>query len=437
MYEELTHLRVNEESEIPYIYKRLDTQKDLPLEERTYQLRIPVSGSKGVRKSLRTSDRELSIKRSEEEVLELKVLLRQGGTPNKVTVEEFVKKFLKTKQVLIREEWEGKIDRGRKSITKERYQLIQGKLKNYFVRFLGEKTDIRTVPLSKWKEWEVWRVENSTRSESGKPKSITIQNEMGMIRECWKWGIENSYLPNTPKLPFHGENLIPDESVRRDTWEPHEWKSFIRKLRDWLNEQYGETEEHVWDSWVSYQILFFLSNTGLRVGECMKLRRKDIQIREYKGELTCLVKVHKSTKTGSREVNGRGGEFIKRVMDKSKFKKKDDFVFTHLDGTPFTRRQFGKIFNSMTRFTNEDERWGKKFVPYSLRHWYCSIRLLNGTSLYGLSQNMGVTEPYIRKHYSHYMTRHSSEDLTKINKEIGLGGRIIPEGEDFTVSDQV
>jgi len=35
------------------------------------------------------------------------------------------------------------------------------------------------------------------------------------------------------------------------------------------------------------------------------------------------------------------------------------------------------------------------------------------------------------------MTRHSSEDLTKINKEIGLGGRIIPEGEDFTVSDQV
>ena len=124
-------------------------------------------------------------------------------------------------------------------------------------------------------------------------------------------------------------------------------------------------------------------------------------------------------------------------MDKSKFKKKDDFVFTHLDGTPFTTRQFGKIFKSMITFTNENERWGKKFVPYSLRHWYCSIRLLNGTSLYGLSQNMGVTEPYIRKHYSHYMTRHSSEDLTKINKEIGLGGRVIPDGEDFTITDQV
>jgi len=41
-----------------------------------------------------------------------------------VTVEEFVKKFLKTKEVLIRQEWEGKIDRGLKSITKGRYGLI-------------------------------------------------------------------------------------------------------------------------------------------------------------------------------------------------------------------------------------------------------------------------------------------------------------------------
>ena len=134
--------------------------------------------------------------------MELKILLRQGGSPNKVTAEEFVKKFLQTKKVRIRQEWEGKIDAGRKSITKERYELIEGKLRNYFVRFLGEKTDIRTVPLLKWNEWETWRIENNKMKDRGKPKSITMQNEMGVIRECWRWGIENSYLPNTPKLPF-------------------------------------------------------------------------------------------------------------------------------------------------------------------------------------------------------------------------------------------
>tara|TARA_B100001964_G_C14098109_1_gene537979 strand:- start:277 stop:429 length:153 start_codon:yes stop_codon:yes gene_type:complete len=50
---------------------------------------------------------------------------------------------------------------------------------------------------------------------------------------------------------------------------------------------------------------------------------------------------------------------------------------------------------------------------------------------------MGESEPYIRKNYSHYMTRHSSEDLTKINKDIGLGGRVIPDGEDFTITDVI
>ena len=48
---------------------------------------------------------------------------------------------------------------------------------------------------------------------------------------------------------------------------------------------------------------------------------------------------------------------------------------------------------------------------------------------------MGVTEPYLRKHYSHYLTRLATEDLMKINNEIGIGGTLIPEGEDFVIPD--
>ena len=68
----------------------------------------------------------------------------------------------------------------------------------------------------------------------GTPTAITIQNEMGMIRELWRWGIEEGYIPFTPKLPFQ-VNLIPDDKFRRDTWESNEWKSFARRVRDWLN----------------------------------------------------------------------------------------------------------------------------------------------------------------------------------------------------------
>ncbi len=186
-------------------------------------------------------------------------------------------------------------------------------------------------------------------------------------------------------------------------------------------------------------MLFFLSNNGMRVGEVVKVKRKDIQFYQRKGasqkNLCAFVQVHPSTKTGAREVNAMGGEFAKRVYDKSTFKNKGDFLFCHLDGTAFTTKQFRTWFNRMITFTNENERWGKKFLPYGIRHFYATIRLQNGTSRTALCENMGVTEPYLRKHYSHYLTRLATEDLMKMNSDIGIGGRIIPDGEDFTIPD--
>lgn len=440
LYEELRHLRVSPQAEVPYIYKRLDRQQDLPVEERAYQVRVPVPMEKGVRKSLRTSDRTTAIERAEDLVLELKSVLRAGGTASRVTAEDLVSRFLKTKRARIREEDEGKADAGRRSITSERYALIEGKLRNYLVPFLGKSIDVKSVPLSKWNEWEAWRKDNKHTRSGKNPKAITIQNEMGMIRECWKWGMENALLPFSPKLPFQNENLITDDKVRRDTWEPHEWNSFARRLRDWLNTQSEGTENQVWDAFVAYQMVFFLGNNGMRVGEVTKVKRKDIRFyeREVSNSLKtiiALVQVHPSTKTGAREVNAMGGEFAKRVWDKSEYKKKEDYLFCHLDGTPFTTKQFRDLFKKMIAYTNENERWSKAFVPYSLRHLYATLRLQHGTTRSALCENMGVTETYLRKHYSHYLTRLATADLMKMDKEIGLGAIPIAEGEDFVIPD--
>ena len=178
----------------------------------------------------------------------------------------------------------------------------------------------------------------------------------------------------------------------------------------------------------------------MRVGEVTKVKRKDIQFYEREGPNTlktiiALVQVHPSTKTGAREVNARGGEFAKRVWDKSEHKKRDDYLFCHLDGSPFTTKQFRDLFKKMISYTNENERWGKTFVPYSLRHLYATLRLQHGTTRSALCENMGVTETYLRKHYSHYLTRLATADLMKMDKEIGLGATPIAEGDDFVVPD--
>ena len=59
---------------MPYLYKRLDKQTHLPVEDRAWQIRVPVPTTKGIRKSLKVSERSVAISKAEEMVLELRVL---------------------------------------------------------------------------------------------------------------------------------------------------------------------------------------------------------------------------------------------------------------------------------------------------------------------------------------------------------------------------
>jgi hypothetical protein len=49
---------------------------------------------------------------------------------------------------------------------------------------------------------------------------------------------------------------------------------------------------------------------------------------------------------------------------------------------------------------------------------------------------MGVGEQYLKKHYSHYLTRLADADLMKMNDEIGVG-KVITNGEDFFIPENM
>ena len=446
LWEELPYLKVEPTGKPVAIYKREDVQKELPLEQKNYYAHFPIRGTRGKRKSLLVTTRSEAEMRAQEEVVSMRVQLQQGVTLVKTTVGQVVEKFLKHKKSRVRDEWEGKQEAGRKTITPARYGLIRGKLLNYLVPFLGEKTDIKSIPRNKWSEWETWRRNNCAKGSS--PKADTLLNEMGHIRELWRWAMNAQYIPASTFIPFADENLATNDKVRRDTWEPDEWESFKSKPAKWLREQRSKPEKRYWDCFVAYQMLFFMANNGMRVGEVVKVRRGDVTFYERdlgdmktdKGSFTfkqlcCYVKVHKSTKTGEREVNSMGGKFAMNAYEKSPHKKKTDFLFQHLDGTAFTTHQFRDIFNDILAYTGEMERIGKHLVPYSLRHLYATTRILEGTSDGNLSKNMGVGQTYLHKHYDHSYTRQATDDLMKMGKSKSISGRVLKEGEDFLLDD--
>ena len=76
-WEEIPHLRVEKTVNPVAIYKRLDAGLTRPLEERPYQIYIPVPGSKkGKRKSLKVADRDEALIRAAEELINLRVQLQ-------------------------------------------------------------------------------------------------------------------------------------------------------------------------------------------------------------------------------------------------------------------------------------------------------------------------------------------------------------------------
>ena len=446
-YEEISYLRVTDESSNVFIYKRLHAQKHLPIDQRSYIVHIPVPNTKtGIRKSLRVTDRHSAIRKAENMVGEIRDDIRQGVSVIGKPVEEVVREFLQIKRNKIRGFDEGKKDHIRKTITERTYTRIKGKLNNYLTPFLGKRIDIKSVKISKFdNEWVDWRNVNNKRKELGNPKAVTLYNEMILLREFWKWGIKNGYIVgDISNLPFEDdvENFEGDDSCVRDTWEAHEWNSFKGKIPYWLKAQEDKSEEQYWDSYVAYQMLFIFSNSGLRMGEAVKLKWEDVDYSPIKkssakwqiGELLARIKVHKSNKTGERECQSLSGKYFKRIKESSKFKKKTDYIFCHLDGTPFSVKQFRTQFESMTEFTNEDERWNKRFVPYSLRSLYATSRLQNGNNTYDLCKNMGTGEQYLKKHYSKYMTRLSVGELIKVRSNYGIE---VSEGNDFVLEDEV
>ena len=112
--------------------------------------------------------------------------------------------------------------------------------------------------------------------------------------------------------------------------------------------------------------------------------------------------------------------------------KEDGLSFPAPRWKSLTTKQFWTKFKEILKYTGEEERLGKHFVPYSLRHFYGTTRIQNGTPHDILCRNMGVDNKYLRKHYDHSTNRQFTRELTRMKPQAAsLGGRLLKEGEDY------
>ena len=72
----------------------------------------------------------------------------------------------------------------------------------------------------------------------------------------------------------------------------------------------------------------------------------------------------------------------------------------------------------MLRFAGIDvERDGERRTIYSLRHFYATQRLSEGTSAYLLAQQMGTSVEMLEKFYGHVVTADVADQISKSNRQ--------------------
>ena len=166
--------------------------------------------------------------------------------------------------------------------------------------------------------------------------------------------------------------------------------------------------------------MLILANTGIRIGEARGLRWRDIDTEPTDKANEFNIILHVRGKTGAREVVARTSEvqiYFQRIWELRTEEigtkpSKDDYVFSHKDGTQI--HTFKKGFAELITNAGVDvDRNGEKRTIYSLRHTYATFRLQEGVNHYVLARNMGTSVKMLENFYGHTSNRAMADELTK------------------------
>ena len=422
-------IAVDEYSPNAYLFKRRDSETNKPVSDRSWYVGIPIPNKgNGKRLSLGTSDLSLAKRKAQQKVVSISADLQLGVDVCGRSVQQMIDVFLEEKQCYVRGHLVGRKEGGRKSITIERYENIAGKLRNYFIPFVGSSFISTNLTPKSFDKWDKWRMENPKGSGKKKvaPKQSTIAEEMTLFREVWNWGISEGFIRASLKKPFDGYNLVEDEKVRRETWTLPEWNEFLKRESEWYKlEQNSEDQVRVWHSFIAHQLIRILASSGLRSKEWSLLKWKDVIEFDIENpvdeneKLGIEMSIHPSTKTGHRKAYCTGAIYFKNIYERTKFKRKNDYVFTDLNGKRLEPKWLSEIFNGegkcngLIGFTDQYKLTGKHLVPYCLRHFYATQSIYNGVSQQIIADNMGISMSRLKKSYKHCFLRVQTNHLFK------------------------
>ncbi|KQT52998.1 MULTISPECIES: tyrosine-type recombinase/integrase [unclassified Aureimonas] len=354
--------------------------------------------------------------------------------------------------------WKRWLAANRASLSIHRLRYIEGTANRYLLPFFGKRSleSINDVIVTQYWTWRIayWSsAEGTAKIEAARKTRATKQNpwiqklgnvakvpaqksldmERTALLQIFHWGERNGLMKRVPDVS--SPKVKPRGVVeRRPAFEIEEWKELYRFMRGWVREEYTVTPSasqgspivrkpngfHLWHRELLRSYVLFMGASGLRPNEARQLRWRDIATHtDEQGTKHIVLYVAPTTKTGERETIPLRNAWviIDRLKAASSFTAPDNLVFCDRSGAPIDN--FGKTFKALLiRCNLLKDRFGRDRTIYSLRHTYCTLKLLHSdVKIEDLAQNLGTSPATIFAHYRHITTR---------MKASSLGGQLRP-----------
>jgi site-specific recombinase XerD len=262
--------------------------------------------------------------------------------------------------------------------TYERETYIISGIKSFFGNILLDKIDNRGV--EKYK---------SKRLSDGL-QSVTINRELTVLRFMLRKAHEWKYVDimpaiNTLKVPNKPVRFLSQEDIKR----------LLDSSTPWLR-----------------PMIIVLRNTGIRVGELLRLRLNDIDM----DNKLILVRSTKTNNYRMIPINSELENILKWLslyhVEPRHFKvslrkgKQFEYLFCHNDGS--------RVKCIRHSFNNACNRAGIKATIHILRHSFASHLVMNGVDLVSIKELLGHSSINTTMIYSHISNEHKINTVSKL-----------------------
>ena len=362
------------------MYKRKDHSK-----RPKWNVRLKLPDTKGyVVKSTRTADFDEGRRFAEDLFFKLEGKVRRGEVIRSPSFKKVAKEYLSQVDYILRD-------------RTDQYKGFQETVIRLHLLPYFDNTPLDQISEDMMSEFV------SSQFREHNLSNVTVRHHQTVMKKVFDFGRRKGYIRDIPEIPK--PKLVINN---RSDFSKDEWRRLYTFMRDWVEHPNSRIRRQ---RLYLQNYILILGNSGIRCGtETRNLKWADISsTKNLTGEERVVIRV--KGKTNLRDVVCNEGieRYFKRLYEQRTEElgappPATECVMVNPNGKPI--QSFKKSFNSLMEQVGMSlDNRGNRRTPYSIRHTYITMRLMEGVNVYQLASNAGTSIEMIENYYGHLRNR--------------------------------